>query len=134
MLSTYVDNIVSRVGPALSQRRRDNASVATTTGLSRAAPCVDQRGWLSADEFEDGVATTGLLPGPASTQLAIYCAWRLAGPAGAMVGGFCFIVPGLIISLALSSLFRAAHPPLWVDGAAPGAACRSGSLSRLARR
>ncbi len=83
--------------------------------------CVDRRGWLSADEFEDGVATTGLLPGPASTQLAIYCAWRVAGPAGALVGGFCFIVPGLVIILALAALFLAAHPPLWVDGAAAGA-------------
>ncbi len=83
--------------------------------------CVDQRGWLSADEFEDGVATTDLLPGPASTQLTIFCAWRLAGPAGAIVGGVCFIVPGLIMILALSALFLAAHPPLWVEGAAAGA-------------
>ena len=82
---------------------------------------MDQRGWLSADEFEDGIATTGLLPGPASTQLAIYCAWRLAGPAGALVGGACFIVPGLIVILALSALFLAAHPPAWVTGAAAGA-------------
>src|SRR5262245_66439539 len=44
--------------------------------------CVEQRGWLSAEEFEDGVAATNLLPGPASTQLAMFCAWRLAGPAG----------------------------------------------------
>ena len=46
------------------------------------ALCVDRRQWLSAQEFEDGVATTNLLPGPASTQLAIYCAWRLRGPLG----------------------------------------------------
>jgi chromate transporter len=83
--------------------------------------CVEQRGWLSADEFEDGVATTNLLPGPASTQLTIFCAWRLAGPLGAIVGGACFIVPGLIVILSLSALFLAAHPPLWVEGAAAGA-------------
>jgi chromate transporter len=83
--------------------------------------CVEQRGWLSADEFEDGVATTNLLPGPASTQLTIFCAWRLAGPVGALVGGACFIVPGLIVILGLSALFLAAHPPLWVEGAAAGA-------------
>jgi chromate transporter len=83
--------------------------------------CVEQRGWLSADEFEDGVATVNLLPGPASTQLTIFCAWRLAGPVGAVVGGACFIVPGLVVILALSALFLAAHPPLWVEGAAAGA-------------
>lgn len=83
--------------------------------------CVDERRWLTAHEFEDGIAATNLLPGPASTQLAIYCAWRLRGRIGAVVGGICFILPGLIIILALSALFLSAHPPLWVLGAAAGA-------------
>ena len=41
--------------------------------------CVKRRGWLDDREFEDAIAATNLLPGPASTQLAIYCAWRLLG-------------------------------------------------------
>jgi chromate transporter len=85
------------------------------------ALCVDGRGWMSAREFEDGVAAANLLPGPASTQLAIFCAWRLRGPRGALVGGACFIVPGLIVILALSAVFLAAHPPVWIRGAAAGA-------------
>lgn len=83
--------------------------------------CVDERRWIAPLDFEDGVATTNLLPGPASTQLAIYCAWRLRGPLGAIVGGACFIVPGLILILALSLLFLANHPPDWVLGVAAGA-------------
>src|SRR5580698_3827472 len=83
--------------------------------------CVQRRGWMTATEFEDAVAAMNLLPGPASTQLAIFCAWRLAGPAGALVGGLCFIVPGLIVILALSVLFLAHSPPAWVTGAAEGA-------------
>ncbi|MGD0394103.1 MAG: chromate efflux transporter [Acidimicrobiales bacterium] len=83
--------------------------------------CVEDREWLTADDFEDGIAATSLLPGPASTQLAIYCAWRLRGRLGAVVGGICFILPGLTIILALSALFLSAHPPLWVLGAAAGA-------------
>ncbi len=83
--------------------------------------CVEERGWLTAHEFEDGIAATNLLPGPASTQLAIYCAWRLRGRVGAVVGGLCFIVPGLTMILALSALFLSTHPPLWVLGAAAGA-------------
>jgi chromate transporter len=83
--------------------------------------CVDDRGWLSARQFEDGIAATNLLPGPASTQLAIFCAWRLRGRLGAIVGGVCFIAPGLIVILGLSSLFLASHPPLWIQGAAAGA-------------
>jgi chromate transporter len=83
--------------------------------------CVQQRGWLSDREFEDAIAATNLLPGPASTQLAIYCAWRLAGPAGALLGGACFIVPGLVLILALSVLLLGGHPAAWVLGAAAGA-------------
>jgi chromate transporter len=83
--------------------------------------CVDKREWLSAGEFEDGIAATNLLPGPASTQLAIFCAWRLRGAIGAVLGGVCFIAPGLAIILALSALFLSGHPPLWVRGAAAGA-------------
>ncbi len=85
------------------------------------ALCVDRRGWLEPEEFEDGVAATSLLPGPASTQLAIFCAWRLRGRVGALVGGLCFIVPGLVVVLALSALFLARHPPLVVLGLAAGA-------------
>jgi len=83
--------------------------------------CVDQRKWMDEREFEDGVTATSLLPGPASTQLAIYCAWRLRGMVGAIIGGLCFIVPGLILILALSVLFLDRHAPDWVLGAAAGA-------------
>jgi chromate transporter len=82
---------------------------------------VEQKGWIAAAEFDDAIATANLLPGPASTQLAIYCAWRLRSAAGAMVGGICFIVPGLILILLLSVVFLADHPPIWLLGAADGA-------------
>ncbi|HEX4661423.1 MAG TPA: chromate efflux transporter [Streptosporangiaceae bacterium] len=85
------------------------------------ALCVEHRGWISAGEFEDGIAATNMLPGPASTQLAIFCAWRLRGPLGALVGGACFIVPGLIVILALSAVVLAARPPPWIKGASLGA-------------
>jgi chromate transporter len=82
--------------------------------------CVEERKWIEAKEFEDAIATTNLLPGPASTQLAIYCAWRLRGPLGAVVGGSCFIGPGLVLILVLSAVFLASHPPDWILGAAAG--------------
>ncbi|WP_369638736.1 chromate transporter, partial [Nocardia sp. JMUB6875] len=71
--------------------------------------------------FEDAIAATNLLPGPASTQLAIYTAWRLRGRAGALIGGFCFITPGLVLILALAAIFLASDNPAWVRGAAAGA-------------
>jgi chromate transporter len=83
--------------------------------------CVDRRQWMTAHEFEDAVAACNLLPGPASTQLAIFCAWRVAGPVGAIVGGAAFIGPGLVVILALAALFLAGSSPDWVRGAGAGA-------------
>ncbi len=83
--------------------------------------CVRRRGWLAHAVFEDAIAACNLLPGPASTQLAIFCAWRVRGAAGALVGGAAFIVPGLILIAALSALFLAGAPPAWVRGAGAGA-------------
>ncbi len=82
---------------------------------------VEREGWLDETEFEDAIAATNLLPGPASTQLAIFCAWRLRGVRGALVGGACFICPGLAVIIALAALFLAGNPPTAVRGAALGA-------------
>jgi chromate transporter len=83
--------------------------------------CVDRRQWLDAQEFEDAIGACNLLPGPASTELAIFCAWRVRGRLGALAGGLAFIVPGLVCILALSALFLVGSPPLWVQGAGAGA-------------
>jgi chromate transporter len=83
--------------------------------------CVTRRRWLTAQDFEDAVAACNLLPGPASTQLAIYCARRVRGRAGAIVGGAAFIVPGLALILALAAVVLADSPPTWIRGAGAGA-------------
>ncbi len=83
--------------------------------------CVDRRRWLSDADFEDGLAATNLLPGPASTQLAIYCAWRVRGAVGAIIGGLGFILPGLVAMLGLSVILLADDPNPLVLGAAAGA-------------
>jgi chromate transporter len=83
---------------------------------------VDRKHWMDAREFEDANAACGLLPGPASTQLAIFSAYRVGGPAAAIVGGLGFIAPAVVLILALSLLFLANSPPDWVRGAGAGAA------------
>ncbi|MCW2955028.1 MAG: Chromate transporter, partial [Conexibacter sp.] len=96
--------------------------------------CVERRGWITADEFEDAIAATNLLPGPGSTQLAIFCAWRLRGVRGALVGGVGFILPGLVLILALAALFLAAAPPAWVRGAGAGAGSAVAAVALQAGR
>jgi len=95
---------------------------------------VDRGQWMDAEEFEDANAACGLLPGPASTQLAIFCAYRVAGPAGAIVGGLGFVVPAIVMILALSELFLAGSPPLWVRGAGAGAGAAVAAVAVHAAR
>ena len=83
--------------------------------------CVERRRWLEPREFEDAIAACNLLPGPASTQLAIFCGWRVRGQLGALVGGAAFIMPGLVLIVTLAALFLAGSPPSWVRGAGAGA-------------
>jgi chromate transporter len=95
---------------------------------------VERMGWMDAREFQDANAACGLLPGPASTQLSIFCAYRVGGPAGAVVGGIGFIVPAVILILLLSVLFLAANPPLWVRGAGAGAGAAVAAVAVQAAR
>ena len=81
---------------------------------------VDRRAWLDDEEVEHLIATTNLLPGPSSTQLAIFCAWRLRGAAGALIGGLAFVLPGLVVIVALAALFLGT-PPRWIAAAGAGA-------------
>ncbi len=83
--------------------------------------CVEEREWIDARHFEDANAACGLLPGPASTQLAIFLAHHVAGARGAIVGGVAFIVPGLLMILVLSALYLHGTPPDWMKGIAAGA-------------
>jgi chromate transporter len=83
--------------------------------------CVERRGWIAEEDFEQAIAATSMLPGPASTELAIWCAWRLRGVRGALVGGACFILPGLVAIIALAAAFLASSPPDWLRGAGAGA-------------
>jgi chromate transporter len=95
---------------------------------------VGRRQWMDASEFEDANAACGLLPGPASTQLSILCAYRIAGPAGAIVGGLGFIAPAVVLILLLSVLFLGESPPLWVRGAGAGAGAAVAAVAVHAAR
>jgi chromate transporter len=95
---------------------------------------VEREGWMEAGEFEDANAACGLLPGPASTQLAIFCAYRVGGIAGAIVGGLGFIVPAVVLILALSVVFLAHAPPLLIRGAGAGAGAAVAAVAVHAAR
>lgn len=63
---------------------------------------VRRRGWLSRQEFLDLLGATNLIPGPNSTEMAIHIGYRRAGWPGLIVAGGCFIVPAMIMVLAIA--------------------------------
>ncbi len=54
---------------------------------------VRRRQWLSQSEFLDRLAAANLIPGPSSTELAIFVGHRMRGWRGLIVAGCCFILP-----------------------------------------
>jgi chromate transporter len=63
---------------------------------------VDDRGWVSAEQFTDMLGVANLIPGPSSTELAIYLGYRRAGWLGLIAAGVCFITPAMLIVLVLA--------------------------------
>jgi chromate transporter len=66
---------------------------------------VGRRRWVSEQQFLDLVGATNLLPGPSSTELAIYLGLRRAGWRGLVAAGACFIAPAFAIVLGLAVLY-----------------------------
>lgn len=66
---------------------------------------VRRRGWLDRQRFLDLLAAANLIPGPSSTELAIYVGYNYGGWPGLLVAGACFIVPAMLLVWALSALY-----------------------------
>ena len=58
---------------------------------------VEERDWLSEEQFLRALSFCMLLPGPEAMQLATYAGWRKAGILGGLIGGGLFVIPGAIV-------------------------------------
>ena len=63
---------------------------------------VRQRGWVTRERFVDLVGAVNLLPGPSSTELAIYLGEIRGGVPGLIVAGTCFILPAAVLVVAMA--------------------------------
>ena len=63
---------------------------------------VRRRGWLTRERFLDLLGAVNLLPGPSSTELAIYLGEIRAGLVGLIVAGACFILPAATLVTGLA--------------------------------
>ena len=66
---------------------------------------VEERGWISAQDYKEGLALAQLSPGPLAAQLAMYLGWVRAGVRGATLVAAAFIGPSFLMVLALSALY-----------------------------
>ncbi|MDE2595641.1 MAG: chromate efflux transporter [Sphingomonadales bacterium] len=66
---------------------------------------VEERGWVSEEQFLHALNLCHLLPGPEAQQLAIWIGWKLHGVKGGLAAGLLFVVPGALVILALSVLY-----------------------------
>jgi chromate transporter len=69
------------------------------------AEVVKRRKWLNDQEFLDLLGATNLIPGPNSTEMAIHIGYLRAGWPGLIVAGVCFILPAMLIVMALAWVY-----------------------------
>jgi chromate transporter len=67
----------------------------------------EKRGWISKEQFVEGLALVNMLPGPGATQLGIFIGHEKAGLAGGIIAGVCFILPAFLIMLGLAAAYVA---------------------------
>jgi len=77
---------------------------------------VEQRGWITAREYNEGLAFAQLAPGPLAAQLAIYLGWVRGRALGATLAGIAFVAPSFLMVLVLSELYVRFGGLPWMQG------------------
>ena len=67
---------------------------------------VRRRGWLTREEFLDRLGAVNLLPGPTSTEMAIYLGALRGGIPGLLIAGAAFIMPSALMMVVLAWLYQ----------------------------
>ena len=78
---------------------------------------VEERGWVTKEDYLQGLALAQLAPGPLAAQLAIYLGWVRARIWGATVVAATFILPSFVMVLALSAAYLRFGGLPWMQGA-----------------
>ncbi len=74
---------------------------------------VEERQWVSEEQYLHALNFCHLLPGPEAQQLATWVGWKLHGVRGGLAAGLLFVIPGALVILALSMLYALAANLAW---------------------
>lgn len=77
---------------------------------------VEERRWVSRQDYMEGLAFSQLSPGPLAAQLAMYLGWAQAGAVGATLIGILFILPSFLMVLALAAVYVHFGGLPWIQG------------------
>jgi chromate transporter len=89
--------------------------IALTAAMQR--DLVIGRGWVTPEEYKEGLALAQLAPGPLAAQLAIYLGWVRYGLLGATAAGLAFVGPSFAMVLVLSVFYVRFGSLSWMQGA-----------------
>ena len=77
---------------------------------------VEERKWVSSEDYGEGLAFSQLSPGPLAAQLAMYLGWVRAGTLGATLTGAVFVLPSFLMVLALAAIYVHYGQLAWIQG------------------
>ena len=78
---------------------------------------VEDRGWVTKDEYVKGLALAQLAPGPLAAQLAIYLGWARGGVFGATLVAIAFVLPSFLMVLGISIAYVRFGGLAWMQAA-----------------
>ena len=67
---------------------------------------VDRRRWVDDQHFLDLLGATNLIPGPNSSEMSMHLGYVQGGLAGLIVGGGAFLLPAMVMTLALAWAYK----------------------------
>jgi chromate transporter len=73
------------------------------------AEVVQRRKWMTRERFLDLFGAANLIPGPSSSELAVFIGWERAGALGLVIAGVCFVLPAALITAALAEAYVRWH-------------------------
>jgi chromate transporter len=77
---------------------------------------VEERKWISSQDYVEGLAFSQLSPGPLAAQLAMYLGWVRAGSLGATLTGAAFVLPSFLMVVVLAALYLHYGQLPWIQG------------------
>jgi chromate transporter len=76
---------------------------------------VEQRKWISEEDYREGLALAQLAPGPLAAQLAIYLGYVHYRVLGATLVGFAFVLPSFFMVIAIGAAYVAYGGLAWMQ-------------------